>query len=181
MFFFQNRTITEEIESSPIVSVTTTTPEVEVTERIKHKKSKSSVSSSSSSTMKSSTELITATTTTTSKISSEVVVIADDDEKTVGKLKKHDSADSTVAAIKMSTRKMSKKSSKEQNQNETNNEFEKNASVIRSSTPILSQPIQTRSKQSVQNSTILSQSNGNNDLSDHAAYKEYKEAGEYWK
>lgn len=140
----------------------------------------------------------TTTTTTSSKtsiISSEVIVIDDDknkSEKSVGKLKKHDSADSTmpVAFVKISTtRKATKKSSKEQNQNETNNEFEKNSSAIRSSTPILQQQqqqqpsIQTRSKQYHidQTATILSQSNGNNDLSDHAAYKEYKEAGEYWK
>lgn len=170
------------------MSVTTTTPEVELKDRVKHKKSKIAVSSSNTTAIKSSSATTT-TTTTTSIISSEVIVIADDNdsEKSIGKLKKHDSADSTMPAMiaiaKTSTRKTAKKSTKEQNQNETNNEFEKNSSAIRSSTPILTQSIQTRSKQYHlgDSATVLSASNGNSDLSDHAAYKEYKEAGEYWK
>lgn len=71
--------------------------------------------------------------------------------------------------------KMSKlataKSAKEIAQNESNQEFEQNAS-LRTSTPIL-----RKSKQR----TLSPPQIKNGDLSDHIAYKEYKDAGEYWK
>lgn len=108
-------------------------------------------------------------------------MIDDDIQIVPVKLSKTNSADSTAMASKITSKRLTKKS-KEISQNETNNDFEKNAATIRSSTPILSQSsvaTAAKTKQTVQNVTRLSPRNG--DLSDHAAYKEYKEAGEYWK
>lgn len=69
--------------------------------------------------------------------------------------------------------------SKEANQNDINNIFEENSQIrIRTSTPIQSSTSVSAARNIHANVSPVSNGSSANE---HAAYKEYRDAGDYWK
>lgn len=88
--------------------------------------------------------------------------------------RQHQSQTVTKSAAAAAATKRSANSTREANQNESNLLLEQNAK-LKTSTPRAA----ANSKETNNSFTHNHTTNGNN-LEDHAAFKEYKEAGEYW-
>lgn len=116
------------------------------------------------------------TITSSSKVTSTVVITSSSKSAATSSQGHSANIDSTSRQLESKNNRVASSKSKEVNQNELNRIFEESAnSRVLTSTPISSStPVSILRQHNV--TTPL---NGN--TSDHAAYKEYRDAGEYWK